>query len=303
MMNAEQIKPAKRKPLLPQMSDQARMYLTNALRTVVILLLLFRGFPHPSNPFMKLYFELVTRGILPYELAHYSPYVFPIFEIAIILIIARIFGVTLFSRSAASGGGIGSFAFSGIFSKEQIIEHWPSHLIPGSESDAEAIFNATEERIAASGAPDVRIEHRNVASGFVQSIAGEKRPFLIVSNTGNRNLRPFRMYVSIRQYGVFIQVSWYLVRQATLVQKLYGALAYIPLLGNLVVPLNMAAKLGYGKGESGALGLDLFNEQDLSAYVTVVHQAFKEVLEEFMDSRKLDKAKIDRPTSGILGIS
>lgn len=301
-MSAEQpVKLASKKSALPKMSDQCRMYLTNALRAVVVLLLLFRGFPHPSNPVLKLYFELNMRGILPYRLAHYTPYIFPVFEIMIILIIARIFGVTLFSGGASPRGDIG--VFSGILSKEQIVDHWPSHLIPGSESDAEAIFNATEERIAASGAPDIRIEHKNVASGFVQSIAGEKRPFLIVSNVGNRHLRPYRMYVSIRQYGVFIQVSWYLVRRATLAQRLYGALAYLPLLGNFVVPLNVIARLGYGKGNTGALGLDLFNEQDLSAYVTVVHQAFKDVLGEFMDSRKLDKAKIERPTSGVLGIS
>jgi hypothetical protein len=49
--------------------------------------------------------------------------------------------------------------------------------------------------------------------------------------------------------------------------------------------------------------LNLFNKQDLTAYVTCVHHCLLEAVEKLMLGMDQDPSKIDRKTRGFLGIS
>jgi len=49
--------------------------------------------------------------------------------------------------------------------------------------------------------------------------------------------------------------------------------------------------------------LNLFDKQDLTAYITDVHHSLMEAVEKLMLELKQDPSKIDRKARGFLGIS
>jgi hypothetical protein len=57
------------------------------------------------------------------------------------------------------------------------------------------------------------------------------------------------------------------------------------------------------KEKRGGLDLDLFDEQDLRAYVTNAHHCLLEAVNKLMLDLNQDPSKIDRKSRGFLGIS
>jgi len=52
-----------------------------------------------------------------------------------------------------------------------------------------------------------------------------------------------------------------------------------------------------------SFNLDLFQQQDLNAYATVVHHCLLKAIEKMMSNLGQDPSKIDRKSKGFLGIS
>jgi hypothetical protein len=188
-------------------------------------------------------------------------------------------------------------------SKEQIIHRWQPQLIEGKDSDIEGICKETEDLISFSQLKNVRIERREVSPGLLQTIQGVKRSFLVVYNTENKALIPYQMYVCFKQYGIALQVSWYLARRPTILQRVLFYLAYIPFIGLITVPIHLVGRYGMGRGEVGALGLDIFAEQDLCAYVAITHECLLQAIDNYGKDHNVDTSKINRNTKGFLGIS
>ena len=83
------------------------------------------------------------------------------------------------------------------------------------------------------------------------------------------------MFVNVRDYGNALQTSWYLAYLPSAWQRFRGRLG---------------------------LDLDLFDEQDLRAYVTVVHHAFIESVIDLLNELGED-TNINRTSKGFLGVS
>lgn len=122
-----------------------------------------------------------------------------------------------------------------------------------------------------SHAPDLAIQRRAIAPGLLQGLIGGRRPCLMVSHTANAHLKPFTMYVTTRDYGRHLQVSWYLVHQTSCWELMMNAILCIPVISLLVYPFYALGKVMHAK-ESGILQLNLFDEQVLKSYVTNAHQ-------------------------------
>lgn len=189
----------------------------------------------------------------------------------------------------------------GIIGRGQIIEKWGT-LISGAAGRGESLLTDTRRLIQESHALDVRVRRRGMSTGVVRGIMGGKRSFLIVTNTGNRNLELFKIYLNAKDYGSNLQVSWYVVLQPNGAERLMAFCLSIPLFGLLFLPFHLLGRL-FHANKYGILELDIFDEQDLAAYVTNVHHCMLDVVEELMRGLKQDFYRVERQSQGILGIS
>lgn len=190
-----------------------------------------------------------------------------------------------------------------VLKKEEVIDSW-SVLISSGQGKAEEIFGNTNNFILQTKAPNVKLERKAMAPGIVRGLFGTKRDFLIVTEKGNPRLKPYQMFINARDYGNNLDVSWYLTHRPTFWQKVMASLLTIPVLNFLVLPFALTKGLtSMAKEKRGGLDLDLFDEQDLRAYITNAHHCLLETVEKLMVDLHQDPSKIDRKSRGFLGIS
>lgn len=188
-----------------------------------------------------------------------------------------------------------------VLGKEQVVEQW-GILIGDAQDRAGDIFEDSQRLVAESQAPDIDMERQDVAPGVIRGVLGGRRPFLLVTNNTNSNLKPYRMYISARDYGNNLQVSWYLVHQPSFWRRLLALFLLVPGLNLLILPFYLIGRL-FTARQAGLLDLDLFDLQDLTAYVTNAHHCLLEAVEKLMLDLNQDPSKIDRKSRGFLGIS
>ncbi len=189
----------------------------------------------------------------------------------------------------------------GIVRNEQVVEKWHT-LFEDAQGNAERIFSETERLIKESKAPNIQIIKRKMSPGFLRGILGTKRDFLIVTVTGNSNLSPYQMFINARDYGNNLDVAWYLTYRISLRQKVVLFLCLVPIVNILVIPLVLLQRV-FQAGKSGMLDLDLFDEQDLSAYVTNAHHCFQKAVTKLLAEMGRDTEKVDWKSKGFLGVS
>lgn len=185
--------------------------------------------------------------------------------------------------------------------KEQVIDHWDT-MIGGGQGKGGDVIENTQNLILETRAPGIAMKEQSISPGLIRGLLGTKRPFLVVSNTANPNLEQYRLYINARDYGSCLQISWYLVQQPSLWQKAMAVLIFTPLVGLLFLPFYILGRLTQAK-EAGILGLDIFDEQDLRAYVTSAHHCVLSAIESLASEHNLDISKVNTHSKGFLGIS
>lgn len=159
--------------------------------------------------------------------------------------------------------------------REQIIDRWDL-LISGGQGQGDAVVSATIFQIDQQQLPGVSYKQADFSPGIARGLAGSTRPFLVISQSGNRRLQPYRMHVNVRDYGNNLQTSWFLSYHRSFFERIKPN------------PL---------------VRLDLFDEQDLRAYVTAVHHCFTDSVVDLVSSLGQDTSQVDRSSKGFLGIS
>jgi hypothetical protein len=171
----------------------------------------------------------------------------------------------------------------GILRREQVEDSW-SALIENAKGKAEGIFRDTEAFIKANNVDSLVMTNESISPGLVRSMLGTAREFLVVVYSSFR-LRPYQIFVNARDFGNNLDVSWYLTYRPSIWQAI-------------------AALIPFVKVASEALReLDLFDQQDLRAYATVVHHAVLKSVDKLMLELKQDPSKMERKSRGFLGIS
>ena len=178
--------------------------------------------------------------------------------------------------------GVGIFIIIGE-RKAEILDNWAA-LIRGAQGQRDKVITTTKELINISKAPSIEMKEEKVGPGLAPTTFGETREFLIVADRRNLKLGCFKAYVNANDYGDGLFVSWYLTYMPDVWQTLASL---IPGAGKVV----------------GLDELNLFNKQDLTAYVTCVHHCLLEAVDKLMLGMNQDPSKIDRKTKGFLGIS
>jgi hypothetical protein len=166
----------------------------------------------------------------------------------------------------------------GILRRGQVIDRWDALLVAG-HGQAERVVAQTVAALVARRVPQITWGMADLAPGWVRGFAGDMRPFLVVAHTHNPRLKRYRMYVNVRDYGASLQTCWYLAYR-------------LPFWRRVSAISGLAT-----------LGLDLFDEQDLRAYVTAVHHAFLDAVVEILAGLGQETSTLQRSSKGFLGIS
>lgn len=184
-----------------------------------------------------------------------------------------------------------------IFNQERVMDQW-STLIDGANGDGEKVIAETILEIERVDAPNIHITRKEVRPGH--GFISKRREFLVAEH---RIFDTYDMYIGARDYGKQLFVSWYLVAEPMSFMRLFrrspiGALLKLPFL----IFGSMFSKAQGGTGELFSR-LNLFDNEELTAYVTTVHHALLESVKEVVENRRLDFTKIDTKTRGFLNIS
>lgn len=166
----------------------------------------------------------------------------------------------------------------------KILDKW-STMLTNCRGEEEGLVRAVEANLAAFEAPGVSWTRETVSPGWLKGLMGKKRDFLLVSH---ERFDDYTFFVSARDYGTSLDVSWYLATSPK------GAMGKV---------IQQAANLVPGSAIFGALfSMDVFDQQDLNAYVTVGHRAVRKAVEDLLKKKNLDLA-IDWKSKGMLAVS
>lgn len=115
-------------------------------------------------------------------------------------------------------------------------------------------------------------------SSFSDSLRKTGKSYLLVSND---YLNHYKLFVGARDYGNNLNVSWYLVCEPSFLDRLFKKkhekIVYTPIY--------------------------LFDQEELTAYVTCAHHCVLKAVERVMQGLGQDPSKIDRKSRGFLGVS
>ena len=165
----------------------------------------------------------------------------------------------------------------------EILENWSS-LIGDAQGKGDQIMTTTKELVASTKVPSVEMVEESIGPELSKTTLHSTRKFLICINKIGLKFRSYKIFINANDYGNNLFVSWYLTNKPdwweTLMLLMPGAKQILNL-------------------ES----LNLFDRQDLTAYVTNVHHCFMEAVEGLLSELNQDPSKIDRKTKGFLGIS
>ena len=167
---------------------------------------------------------------------------------------------------------------------EKVIDSWAT-IIEGAQDKAATIFEMTQSALTESEAPDVEWEmveaQPSRVKGFFQ---GKKRDYLMVTNKGVGD--SYRMYLGARDYGKQLDVTWFLTVEPKWLKSIAKG----------------AATLATGGVAAALMGIDIFDQQDLRAYVTVTHHCLLKAVATVMGELGQDVSKIDRKSKGSLEV-
>ncbi len=120
-----------------------------------------------------------------------------------------------------------------------------------------------------------------MSPGFFRSILGDRRDFLVTTETGNSRLRPYELFLNARDYGNNLDIAWYLTFRPSFRQAILSLIPFINLLPK-------------GPGD-----LDLFDQQDLRAYATNAHHSMLKAVDKLMGNLHQDPSTLDRKSPSV----
>jgi len=185
--------------------------------------------------------------------------------------------------------------------EQEIIERW-SVLISGGEvhTKGKQVFRKTTENIQGVKTPKVDLFEQEVIPSFVRRLRGEGRTFLMAEN---KYLKGYKMYIGAMPYGEQLFVSWYLTLEPSWLRRLLAHLPNIVMLILMPVLFPLYLYLIIKRKRVHPENMDIFDLQELSAYITTVHHALIDATEDICKDVDFDFTKVDTKTQGFLNIS
>lgn len=167
--------------------------------------------------------------------------------------------------------------------KAKILEDW-SVFITSAQGRGDKVISTAKDSINARKVSTIEMKEEKVGPRLTPAAFGETREFLKITDRRSLKLGSFKTYVNAIDYGDSLFVSWYLT--------------YMPDIWQTIASLVPGTRKIIGLDD-----LDLFNRQDLTAYVTCVHKCVQNAVDKLMLEMGQDPSKVDRRSRGFLGIS
>ena len=160
---------------------------------------------------------------------------------------------------------------------QKIQERW-GQIIEHGNGKADTIYKMTQDFLKEAQAPGVAWEFTDVKTGMF----GSKRVYLLVTNEA---LKDFRMYIAARDYGSHLDVQWYMtVEPGFLKSTISRAIA------------------GEGGEQAMSWALNIFDQQELSAYAATVHSSLLKAVDAVAKGLGQDPTKFNRKSKGFLEV-
>jgi hypothetical protein len=158
---------------------------------------------------------------------------------------------------------------------ESVVDKWNT-LVENGAGRGKQVMDAIETKIRAANMPGVRTGQREVSSG----VFGAKRVFLHVVND---SLSDFLVYIGARDYGVHLDVAWFLTVQPRGFKRAFS-------------------KYSMGNPIAMSMALDFFRQQDAQAFVTTVHHCVTEEVKALLSVLEQDPKALNTQSKGFLSV-
>jgi len=155
----------------------------------------------------------------------------------------------------------------------KIAQEW-SIMLPECQGGGPGLVEAIQQKFAAYEAPGLSWKEESASTGFMKSLLGKRRDFLVVRN---EQFPEWLVCIGARDYGRFLYVVWYLTASPRFVNKIRAA----------------------GSGDVLVDELDVFDQQDVNAFVSITRMATVTATEEFAKRRELDLEQLARHSRGL----
>ena len=198
--------------------------------------------------------------------------------------------VLLLGLAMIAGGLFLGFRAGGILRKERIIDNWAALLDEacienGDSQTPDKVYKDISTFLDASEAPHLRVERKHLAPSVMRELTGDRREFLVLTDTTNYRLKPYQIYMSARPYGINLAAEWYLTYKPTPLMALLSLIPYVN-----VIPQTLS-------------DIDLFDQQDLRAYASNAHHCMVRAVQELMLKFHQDPTTLNRESKGFFGLN
>ena len=163
--------------------------------------------------------------------------------------------------------------------QDRILDNWVT-VVDNGAGYSGRVYDKTDMFLAEAQLPGVTWKREDVSTGLLEGLLGKTRDFLVVSHRG---LKEYGMYLSSRDYGQHLDCGWFLTVEPRFLKR-------------------AISKYAVGSGNGRSLSLDVFDQQDLSAWVSVVHHAFVKSIKEIMEELKQDITGMNTRSKGYLSV-
>lgn len=210
----------------------------------------------------------------------------------LLMIASRFFGgvvVLLIGLAMIAGGLFLGFRPGGILRKERAIDNWSVLVDEACMADGrertDQLYKNIASFLAASEAPNLKVERKHLAPSLVRGLVGDQREFLVLTDDTNFRLRPYQIYISARPYGINLACEWYLTYKPPPLVAILSLIPYVNLVPQVLSDI------------------DLFDQQDLRAYAANAHHCMLRAVSELMEYLNQDPSKLDRGSKGFFNVS
>jgi hypothetical protein len=160
---------------------------------------------------------------------------------------------------------------------EKILES-RAMMIPDAQNKVDYFFDSVQKLLEKNQAPGVKWEMGEVTTNFWKGLFGKKRDYILVTNEA---LNEYKIYIGAREYGTNLDIQYFLTCEPGLFKK-------------------MDERSDKSMGMMTIL--DIFAQQDLRAYSTVVRRCIKEVAKTLVKELGQDIANIENDSKGFLEV-
>jgi hypothetical protein len=164
---------------------------------------------------------------------------------------------------------------------EKLIDSW-GVVMEGGAGKQEHVLAYVKQRLTSSQLPGVEWKNVEVQPGMIKGLFGKRRDYLMVTCQA---LKDYHMYVGARDYGTHLDISWFLTVEPGFFKSAFSSI------------------LAHGNMNALSFALDIFDNQDLRAYVTSVHRcAVKQAVEQVGQELNQDTSKYNWQSKGFLEV-